>query len=351
MTENIGILFSSYGDIDDINQLEAYFKRSFAAFALSEISDEELKARISNAVWAWRGDSLKLDYTEKNFLPTEYLGNSQKQASKIQQNLRDHFGDQNITTYVGFNFAEPYIPTTLDKIQGEGVTKLYVINQGAPYSLETTQRNFHEVQDYLTKHPEWEVEVIGLRSFAQDPRFIDVLADKIQAQVTENFPGVSETEFCIFLPIHGITEESTASDSYDEETDYIFNCLSERFSSYTVKKGYQNHEKSFGKPWLKPAAECIVQEIINEGWTNVLINGQISFTIDCSETLGEEGFDFKNEILSGGAAEKVFVAPMFNDDDRFAEVMANILADVLQGEGDLVPLVPLVPLTLSSNAL
>lgn len=87
----------------------------------------------------------------------------------------------------------------------------------------------------------------------------------------------------------------------------------------------------------------VAEEIGRNSCKNVFIDGQISFTIDCSETLEDEAVEFKSTIIEeaqgvGKEKELVFVESMFNGDDRFARVMANILADVLQGKGDIVPL-------------
>ena len=40
----------------------------------------------------------------------------------------------------------------------------------------------------------------------------------------------------------------------------------------------------------------------------------------------------------GKEKDMVFVESMLNGDDAFAQVMAEIIADVLQGKGDIAPL-------------
>lgn len=335
MNDKIGILFSSYGDIDSFDELEAYFKRSFNSF-LPPLP-WPLKPLLVELVWCLRKNQLKKEY-ESFGVNTDYRGHSRQQADKIQQNLLN-VHELETTTYIDFNFATPYIPTTLKSVQAAGVTQLLVVNQGAAYSTETTQKDFDEVVAYLDRHREWPVKAIGLKSFARDDRFINLLGEKIKNCIDTEFEGVSVADLCIFLPIHGVPCKAVEQgDPYLNETNYIVDRLQKRFSEYTLQKGYQNHQ--FGKiKWTQPPADVVAEGIGRGVWKNVLMDGQISFTIDCGETLGEERIELANAIVEaaqgiGKEMEKVFVKYMFNDDDRFAEVMAQILADVLRGEGD-----------------
>jgi len=79
----------------------------------------------------------------------QYCQHSQQQADKIQQHLLNHH-DCETSTYLGFNFAEPYIPTALQSAQNAGVTKLVVVNQGAAYSEEVVLQKSLLVYHYRT---------------------------------------------------------------------------------------------------------------------------------------------------------------------------------------------------------
>ena len=326
MTEKIGILFSSYGDIDDMDELEDYYKRSYMSF-VPGATDETAEA-------AWEKDKDEQEAVYAPILPTNYRSNSQDQTEKIQSLLRAKPGLETITTYYGFNFATPYIPTTLDTIQRDGVTKLFVVNQSAPYSTDTIEKGFKEVKEYLKSDQgkDWSVEVFGLCRFSRDQRFINLMVDRILQRIGENFSGISPANICIFVPIHGIPRFSAPIDSYDDEVDALFNDLQTGVQlndpNYTLMKGFQNH----GSPamWLTPEAETVANQIANNpDFTHVLIDGKISFTIDCVETLDEQRTEFKEIIAAEKGEQNVFVEWMFNGDEEFAVVMADILAEVV----------------------
>ena len=213
---------------------------------------------LANIVWLLRRKELQ-EYYESFGVKTNYRENSQQQADKIEQNLRELGWET--TTYIGFNFATPYIPTTLDKVRADGVTQLIVVNQGAAYSEETAQKSFDEVQAYLKDYPQWKVKVTGLRSFALDHRFTDLLGEKIQNRLDTTFKDVPVEDLCIFLPIHGVPLKSVElGDPYLEQSLHIFDSLKKRFDNYTVKKGFQNHQFLFVK-WTQPDAESVAEGI------------------------------------------------------------------------------------------
>lgn len=334
----IGVLFASYGDIDSLNELESYFKNSFSGIALDGLASP-FREWLTEIVWQIQKEDSSEHYREFG-IETHYRKNSQQQADIVEQKLRNV--ECEVKTYVGFNFTFPYISEALSRAQADNITELIVINHGSAYSEETTGLNFRDVSEYLKSHQEWDVKVTGVKSFARDERFIKLLGDKIEYRLNYTFGEVSPNDICIFLPIHGLPLSAERNgDPYISQTAYIIKKLSERFAKYSLQYGYQNHEYSFTSlfiKWTQPRAEDIAKEIAKDSWKNVLINGQISFTIDGAETLGDQAIELRKIICDTASNKRVYVEKMFNTDDEFTTFMKELILDVLQGQGDLISL-------------
>ncbi|MGK7923744.1 MAG: ferrochelatase [Spirulina sp.] len=330
--EKVGVLLASYGDIDEPGQLEAYFKRAFTSFLPPFFGP--LKNVLAELVWILRRKKLTEDYERFGF-KTNSLEHSRQQADKVATQLQEAGHD--VKTYIGFTFAKPYIATTLQEIQKDGITKLIVINQGAAYSLETTERDFEAVESYLAQHSEWNVIAIGVKSFAENERFVKLLVDGVQENLDRHFPGVSPEDTVIFLPIHGITVSETQKDDYIPQCMYLVAAIRERFTSagYSIPYGFQNHPFLFTQ-WTQPPADSVATKIGRGSRQHVLIYGRISFTIDNSETLGDQNCEQRG-IIEEESDNAIAVAftPMFNDDDGFADCMKALIIEVLQGGGDI----------------
>lgn len=72
----------------------------------------------------------------------------------------------------------------------------------------------------------------------------------------------------------------------------------------------------------------------------VLINGLISFTVDSLETLYDHAISEPKVLLEETSKKSrspkyVVVEKIFNDDQDFVELMASLVEEAHQGQGDL----------------
>ena len=141
----------------------------------------------------------------------------------------------------------------------------------------------------------------------------------------------------------GLSIEQIARALELEKDDYIPQCMylvaaiRERFTSagYSIPYGFQNHPFLFTQ-WTQPPADSVATKIGRGSRKHVLIYGRISFTIDNSETLGDQNCE-QREIIEEESNNAIAVAftPMFNDDDGFADCMKALIIDVMQGGRDI----------------
>lgn len=235
----------------------------------------------------------------------------------------------------------PFVAEALTKAQADGVNKLYVFYQGAQYSKVTGQIVFRHVKEYLTRHPEWNVQVTAIKSFTDDPRFLDLIAARIDRQLRTSFASYGTEEVCLFFPMHGNVERlSREGDPYVPQIQRVVDGLRARYPSSPLFIGFQNHDEIPFLKWTQPTTDTTLATVAEHSCRGVLINGLISFTVDSLETLYDHAIDEPQVLLQETAKKSrspkfVVVEKMFNDDQDFVELMANLVEEAGQGQGDL----------------
>jgi protoporphyrin/coproporphyrin ferrochelatase len=327
----VGILFASYGDVDKPEEVENYVKSAIRDPDVSPIPFY-LKGIVAELGWLLQGKSAAEEY--RVIGGSNYRASSRAQADMVQKQLANQ--GLEAKTYIGFVFTYPYIRETMAKIQEDGITDLVLFYQGGQYSKVTQYINVREVKTYLKNHPEYTPRVTVVKSFSDDPRFRDLLADSISKGVSEFFPGEKPSDVCVYLPAHGLPMYLPENgDPAFGQMIAAYKDMKARFPEHLVVTGYQNHAELGAKwtlpdsdeqaHWLAAGADC----------PNVFISGRISFTIDNIETLYDEAVGQRETILKARPDTKVAVQKAFNSEPDFVNFLAELSIEALNGIGDL----------------
>ena len=339
--EKVGVFFGSYGDIDDVDT-------ELRTLVRNTLTDPDvlplpawMRATIADAGW----------YIEKKGLLEEYAAiggssgmraRSKAQADAVAGVLRDRGYDA--TGYTGFTMTFPYVAETLAQAQRDGVQKLFVYYQGAQYSKVTGYIVFRNVKEYLAHHPEWKVEVIGIQSFTDDQRFVDLIAKRIDHQFKASLSDYKPEDVCLFFPMHGNVERLVREgDPYIPQVMRVVERLKSRYPTSPLYIGFQNHDEIPLLKWTQPTTDNALSLVATNECRAVLINGLISFTVDSLETLYDHAVDepkvLHEATLKAGRPEKyVVVEKMFNLDHDFVTFMADLAEETTRGQGDFVTL-------------
>jgi ferrochelatase len=333
--KRIGVLLSSYGDVDSPEEVKDYLKSAIRDPDVSPIPGF-LKGVAAELAWAFGGKDAADEY--RVIGGSNYRATSRAQADRVADELRQ-LGVE-VKTYTGFVFTYPFIKDTMRAIQADGITDLLVFNQGAQYSKVTQGINIREVRTYLKKHREYRPNVTAVRSFSDDPRFRDLLADSIQTGLTENFPKTNPSDVCIYLPAHGLPQY--LPDNNDPAYGQMlraYDDMKARFQGHLVVTGFQNHSE-LGSKWTMPDSDEQAHFLAaSANCQNVLINGRISFTVDNIETLFDEGVSQRQTILEARPNTNVVVQKSFNTESSFTKLLADLTVEALAGKGDLEKIV------------
>lgn len=335
--EKIGIFIGSYGDIDHISEAKE--------LVLNVLSDPDvvpapklLNRIVAEFGWRVSRKTIKLEYDAIGG-GTGFRLATQNQADAVASSLKS-LGYW-AKGYTGFNHTFPYIAESLAKAQSDGVEKLIVFYQGAQFAFPTTYILFRDIRNYLLNHPEWDVNVIGIKSFSENPRFINLIEESIHKRIAKSFPGSSPSDLCIFLPLHGniIHWLRDGDPSYDQML-YTVDAIRQRFPEAYVSYGFQNHDEIPFTQWTQPSDTDALDVLSQQSCSNVVINGRISYTVDSLETLYDHAIaersylEQKSQAI--GRPKTVVVEPMFNSEPSFVEFLSTLAIKAISGQGNVL---------------
>jgi len=342
----VGILLASHGDINDPKtELEDYIKVSFlknVGIPFPTWTREPLKG----PAYALSVGAVKKQY--EIIGPTKYRENSEKQAAAVTKALAGSGLDARV--YLGYNFAKPLIEETMKKMQADGISTIVVINKGAQFSYASSGENMEDVLDYLNKNPTYNAKVIGVRQYSDDPRFHKAMSSAVDKDAKKFFPGISPANICVMIGSHGLPQWLIdAGDPAIDQMRSAFQAISTHLRGYKLYHAYLNDDFIPGAQWVAPKASELAPTLKKDGCKFVLLDGRLSFTTHHRATLYDMNHEVRNileetpTLPSGKEAlgwkkPQVVLAPNFDDDPNYAQLVVDITKEALAGKGSLVTL-------------
>jgi len=340
----VAVLLASHGDIDDADkELEDYIKVSFQKNVGIPLPFWTREA-LSGPAYALSVQAVKDQY--KITGPTRYREFAQIQARAVGEALKR----ANITgdVFLGYNFAPPLIETVMADIQRSGASTLVVFNKGAQFSYASSGENMEDVLAYLHEHPEFDAKVIGYRQYSDDPRFRATLAAALRDDAARLFPGIAPPNICILMGSHGLPEWLiNEGDPAVRQMLEAYKDIAGQLKQFRMYHGFLNDDFVPGAKWVTPKAVEVVDKLKKDRCQYVLLDGRLSFTTHHRATLYDMNHEVRKSletkpILNNGKpalnwkAPKVVLAPNFDEDPRFADLIATLTKEALAGKGPVV---------------
>jgi protoheme ferro-lyase len=331
--EKVGLLFASHGDIDDADrELESYIKVSFQKNVGIPLPNWSRNI-LTNPAYALSVRTVRAQYDVIG--ATKYRANSQAQADLITEKLQATL--PGAKAYLGYNFTSPFIEETLDVMKRDGITKIVVMNKGAQFSYASSGENHEDALKYFDKNPDYDAEALGVLSYSDDPRFIDVLAKALDADAKRLFPGVPASDVCLLVGSHGLPQWLiNRGDSAITQMQRNVIDLRRALPQYKVYHGFLNDDFFPGAQWVAPKAIDLAPKLVSDLCKNVLMDGRLSFTTHHRATLYDLNVEVKNLIEREVPSARVVLAPNFDTDPLFAQLVADLTKETLELKGKSV---------------
>ena len=339
----IGVLLTSHGDIDTFDEIEPYLRSAFlknVGVPLPKVVRELIE---DPAYWIARGG---IEEQYDIIGPTNYRANANLQAEYIRQALEAR--GVNATVYVGYNFMPPFVEDAVAEAHADGIEQLVVFNKGAQFSLATLGESIEEIDHYM-ETADWDVEMVAVRQFSDDERFRQLFADVLRRDAHETFPDVPAEDICLFVASHGLPLRLI--DMGDPAVDQMLETvedLKKRLPEFPLYHGFLNDDFFPGAEWVAPASDDTAWDIRDDSCPAVLMDGRLSFTTHHRATLfdldvaAREIIEETPDLQGNGELHPLYtplravLAPQWDAEPGFADLMADLTIEALEGQGDLI---------------
>ena len=254
------------------------------------------------SVWTSEGSPLKV-HTEKQ--------------AKLLAGFLAQAGQRELHVSWAMRYGQPSIRSQLDAMRAAGCTRILVVPLYPQYAASTTATVVDEVANCL-RHWRNLPEVRYVRSFGDDPGYIEALAASVRAHWQRN--GQADR---LVLSFHGIPRRSLdLGDPYHCECYKTGRLLGEALK-LPPERLIVSFQSRFGKAeWLKPYTQPTLEELGGSGVGSVDVMCP-GFVSDCLETLEEINMECREAFLHAGGKQFSYI-PCLNENQPWIEALTTL---------------------------
>ena len=221
-------------------------------------------------------------------------------------------------------YGNPSLPSTLDALRAEGVTRVLVLPLYPQYAAATTASVADKVLQWATQARRMP-ELRFVAEYHDDPAYIAALAAQLRAHWAAQGRGDK-----LVLSFHGVPERSLhLGDPYHCQCHKTARLLAAALG-LGKDEVLVTFQSRFGKAkWLEPYTEPTLQRLASEGVKRVDVACP-GFVADCLETLEEIAQEARDAFLAAGGQTFSYV-PCLNDAPEWIDALAALAERHLQG--------------------
>ena len=316
----IGVLMLNFGEPENatLKEVIPFLERIFTRNSSLESGKGKSRARkLAEA----RAPGLIEEYKEIGGSPM--TRQARKQARMVERILRRR--DLNVRCYSGMQFTEPSVGAAVAKAQADGVDQLVALPIYPLCGRSTTIAALEDVQAAVTELS-WDVPLREITGWHRHPAYRRLRADAILTYVKRAGVELHASSTRLVFSAHGTPVQYL--DDGPRYVDYVEEAcrnVARELGISTYALGYQNHTNRDIK-WTTPEVETVIREV---DAARVIIDA-VSFMHEQSETLSE--LDGELRGIAEEAGLEFHRIPIPHDDPAFAELLADLVEDVLRPE-------------------
>lgn len=248
---------------------------------------------------------------------------TQQQAKALSQRF-EAAAYRNVHVAIGMRYGNPSIKTGLEKLRGEGVTRLLVLPLYPQYSAATTASAFDALAAVL-RGWRWLPELRFISHYHDHPLYIKALAESLQRGWAQD----KQAEKLLFS-FHGLPKRNLSlGDPYHCECHKTARLVAERLQ-LDESRWAVAFQSRFGRAeWLQPYADKLLQQWAAAGVKSVDVICP-GFAADCVETLEEMAIENREVFLAAGG-ERYRYLPALNDNPVHIDALQSIINENAAG--------------------
>ena len=254
------------------------------------------------SVWTDEGSPLKT-HTEKQ--------------AKLLAGFLTNAGQPDLMISWAMRYGAPSIRSRLDEMRAAGCTRILVVPLYPQFASSTTATVIDEIAECL-RHWRNLPEIRFIRSFADNPGYIQALANAVRAHWLRN--GQAEM---LVLSFHGIPRRALdLGDPYHCECYKTARLLGEALK-LPADRMLVSFQSRFGKAeWLQPYTQPSLESLAHKGTRSVDVMCP-GFVSDCLETLEEINIECRESFIHAGG-ERFGYIPCLNETDDWINALMQL---------------------------
>lgn len=251
----IGVIVMAYGGPGSLDEVGPYL----ADIRGGRPTSEELLHEITERYRQIGGRSPILELTTA-------------QARGIERALNDDAlsaAGLQYRAYVGMRHWRPYIADVVAEMLADGIDEVVGVVM-APHFSRMSIGAYMGKLDKALADAGATIPVHKIESWKDEPSFIDAIAERIRTALLK-FPEDVRADVPILFTAHSLPSRILESnDPYPDELQESVRLVAERLQPKDHHWAFQSQGAS-AEPWLGPSVEDTLQQLADEGHTNLLL--------------------------------------------------------------------------------
>jgi ferrochelatase len=308
----IGVLLMAMGGPDSLESVEPYLLDVRGGRPTPAELVEEIRERYR----VTGGKSPVLDITRQL-------------AEKLEARLNQS-GDARFRVAVGLRHWQPRIAQAWRELVEEKPERVLGLCMAPQFSAMSVGK-YVEKLEMARAEVGSEVPYSWVRSWNRHPKLVEALAGAI-AEALARFPDTERESVPVLFTAHSLPERILAAgDPYPTEVTATVVAVTGRLREMregrplVARFAYQSQGRST-EPWLGPAVEEMLEELVDEGHRGVVV-APVGFVSDHVETLYD--IDVELRALAAGKGMRLERMAMLNAGDEMVDTLAAVIHEHL----------------------
>ena len=300
------------GGPNNLDEVEVFLKNMFDDKNILTMKSDLLRKMVGGLIVFNRTESSQEIYRQLGG-KSPIVGHTKNLVAKLQKKL----GDDVIVDFV-MRYTPPFAPEVIDRLNKEGVEKIYLIPLYPQQSSTTTKSSLEDFEEHY-HDSDGNAVLAEIKHFFENKTYNKSIIESIKEKVGSD----DYKDFDIIFSAHGLPQKIIdAGDVYQKHVEKHVDILKQELKNesmgfHDVHLAYQS--KVGPMEWLKPSLEDKLKSVRNRG----VIIFPLAFTIDNSETDYELDIEYR-EIAEEFGFKDYRVCRCPNDSDLFVEALEEI---------------------------
>ncbi|MCU0693557.1 MAG: hypothetical protein MUF54_19380 [Polyangiaceae bacterium] len=339
----IGIVGASGGDIESCEELHSFVVNFTSTVGPAQALPEDQRRAFAEARWLQTQSTTSAQYHAIPNCNTRFRERGRAQAQKIAHELSGMLFGVKTKAYAGFRYLYgegiPQGLTLIDALEQarqDGVTHLFVTDQDdILFSVIMQQIGFKQIEDYLSQHPDWHVNVVGINGYASQPHFDDLLATNVVHNVKKWLGWVPANDVVVVLPCQGISQAQEQTDPHARQARELANRVQALLPAYEIRLAFQHWGTDPATPpnpprsVSQPADYTVLPEVARGTRNHVLISPNLQWPVTDISVLWRQEVRYLETIKEIDATKVVENYEAWDSSRAFARYSARIMRDTL----------------------